>query len=161
MVKSTRLVQREVWVPWTPLLQNKLTLFQVVEYGMQMTFASVHSWAWQATMPAKNACFKGKMEEAQEMRFGGKKVWQCIRDLPKGNWRQRFPDCCQITTLYIRLSVKTQLAHYLHLWKGKSGCLSWSNWHAMPTRALFSILGTTVRPIKDCAASTSERVERV
>ena len=30
---------------------------------------------------AKNAWFTSKAEEAQRSRFGGKKVWKCIRDM--------------------------------------------------------------------------------
>lgn len=31
-----------------------------------------------ATRAAKNAWFQNKAEETQRVKFGGKKVWQCI-----------------------------------------------------------------------------------
>ena len=33
---------------------------------------------------AKNAWFTSKAEEVQRSRFGGKKVWKCIRDMQYG-----------------------------------------------------------------------------
>ena len=41
-------------------------------------------FARKATRTAKNAWFQSKAEEAQKERFGGKKVWQCIRDMRRG-----------------------------------------------------------------------------
>ena len=47
-------------------------------------FAGARRRARQAVRAAKNAWFQGKAEEAQRERFGGKKVWQCIRDMQRG-----------------------------------------------------------------------------
>ena len=47
-------------------------------------FAEARRLARQATRAAKNAWFQGKAEEAQKERFGGKKVWQCIKDMQRG-----------------------------------------------------------------------------
>ena len=33
---------------------------------------------------AKNTWFQNKAKEAQKVRFGGKKVWLCIRDMQRG-----------------------------------------------------------------------------
>ena len=47
-------------------------------------FAQARSEACRAVRAAKNAWFSGKAEEAQQVRFGGKKVWRCIRDMQHG-----------------------------------------------------------------------------
>ena len=47
-------------------------------------FAQARSEARQAARAAKNAWFTTKAEEAQLSRFGGKKVWKCIRDMQYG-----------------------------------------------------------------------------
>ena len=39
---------------------------------------------------AKDDWFRKKAQEAERERFGGKEVWQCIRDLQRG-WRGRMP----------------------------------------------------------------------
>ena len=48
------------------------------------SFAEARRLACKATTTAKNAWFQSKAEEAQKERFGGKKVWQCIRDMQRG-----------------------------------------------------------------------------
>ena len=47
-------------------------------------FCRARSEARQAVRAAKNAWFTSKAEEAHWSRFGGKKVWKCIRDMQYG-----------------------------------------------------------------------------
>ena len=44
-------------------------------------FSKIRSKARRAVRAAKNAWFTSKAEEAQRSRFGGKKVWKCIREM--------------------------------------------------------------------------------
>ena len=48
-------------------------------------FAKAHSEARRAVREAKNEWFQDKAKEANHGRFGGKKVWQCIRDIQRGH----------------------------------------------------------------------------
>ena len=47
-------------------------------------FSKVRSAARKMVREVKNKWFSSKAEEAQNVRFGGKKVWQCIRDMQYG-----------------------------------------------------------------------------
>ena len=47
----------------------------------QQCFAKARSEACRAVRVAKNEGFQGKAKEANHGKFGGKKVWQCIRDI--------------------------------------------------------------------------------
>lgn len=47
-------------------------------------FTQARSKAHRAVRTAKDAWFTSKVEEAQQSRFGGKKVWKCIRDMHYG-----------------------------------------------------------------------------
>ena len=47
-------------------------------------FSKARSKARRAVRDAKNTWFMNKAEEAQKVRFGGKRVWQCIRDMQYG-----------------------------------------------------------------------------
>ena len=49
-------------------------------------FRVIRGRARQAIRKAKNEWFRRKAEEAEKKRFGGKEVWQCIRDLQRGHW---------------------------------------------------------------------------
>ena len=50
----------------------------------KQNFSRNRSEARRAVRAAKNAWFTSKAEEAQQSRFGGKKVWKCIRDMQYG-----------------------------------------------------------------------------
>ena len=41
--------------------------------------------ARRAIRAAKNTWFQSKAEEAERERFGGKRVWKCIRDMQHGH----------------------------------------------------------------------------
>ena len=49
-----------------------------------MKFSKARSEARRAVRDAKNRWFMDEAEEAQKVRFEGKKVWQCIRDMQYG-----------------------------------------------------------------------------
>jgi len=49
-----------------------------------MHFKQARGAAQRAIRQAKNKWFTAKAEEAEKERFGGKKVWKCIRDLQRG-----------------------------------------------------------------------------
>ena len=60
---------------------------EVVGSGLmsdKQNFSRTRSEARRAVRAAKNAWFTSKAEEAQRSRFGGKKVWKCIRDMQYG-----------------------------------------------------------------------------
>ena len=50
----------------------------------KVKFSKARSEARRAVRDVKNRWFMDKAEEAQKVRFGGKKVWQCIRDMQYG-----------------------------------------------------------------------------
>ena len=52
--------------------------------GDKEKFSKASSVARRMVREAKNKWFTSKDEEAQKARFGGKKVWQCIRDMQYG-----------------------------------------------------------------------------
>ena len=47
-------------------------------------FSKARCEARRAVRDAKNRWFMNKAEEAQKVRFGGKRVWQCITDMQYG-----------------------------------------------------------------------------
>ena len=55
-----------------------------------LQFRKARGEAQKAIRRAKNEWFKAKAEEVEQERFGGKKVWQSIRDMQRG-WRGLLP----------------------------------------------------------------------
>lgn len=51
----------------------------------KVQFLQARSRARKAARAAKNSWFQRKAEEAPSVRFGGKKVWQCIRDMQRAH----------------------------------------------------------------------------
>ena len=51
----------------------------------KVQFLQARSRARKAVRAAKNSWFQRKAEEVQSVRFGGKKVWQCIRDVQRAH----------------------------------------------------------------------------
>ena len=51
----------------------------------RLQFLEARRTARKAVRTAKNVWFQNKAEEAQRVRFGGKKVWQCIRDMQRAH----------------------------------------------------------------------------
>ena len=49
-----------------------------------LQFRRARGEAQRAIRKAKNEWFKAKAAEAEKERFGGKRVWQCIRDMQRG-----------------------------------------------------------------------------
>ena len=71
-----------------PVLQKRNQLYlRWLGSGLssdRQNFTKARSEARRAVRAAKNAWFTSKAEEAQKSRFGGKKVWKCIRDMQYG-----------------------------------------------------------------------------
>ena len=51
----------------------------------KLQFLNARRQARQAVRTAKNTWFQNKANEAQKERFGGKKVWLCIREMQRGH----------------------------------------------------------------------------
>ena len=79
---------RENAISLEPILQKKNQLYQKWlgsgRSSDRQRFAKARSEARRAVRAAKNAWFTSKAEEAEQSRFGGKKVWKCIRDMQYG-----------------------------------------------------------------------------
>ena len=71
-----------------PLFQKRHQLYvKWLSSGLacdKQKFSQARSDARRAVRAAKNAWFSEKAKEAQQLRFGGKKVWKCIRDMQHG-----------------------------------------------------------------------------
>ena len=71
-----------------PLFQNRNHLYSKrLSTGKEsdwQCFAKARSEARRAITEVKNEWFQDKAKEANHGRFGGKKVWQCIRDIQCG-----------------------------------------------------------------------------
>ena len=79
---------RENALSLEPIIQRRNQLYlKWLGSGLssdKQNFCKARSEARRAVRAAKNAWFTSKAEEAQRSRFGGKKVWRCIRDMQYG-----------------------------------------------------------------------------
>ena len=71
-----------------PLLQHRNELYSrwlaTKRTEDHLRFRRARGEAQRAIRKAKNDWFETKTEEAERQQFGGKKVWQCIRDMQRG-----------------------------------------------------------------------------
>ena len=71
-----------------PALQRRNKLYNkwlaTKQANDHLQFRKARGEAQRAIRKAKNEWFRAKAEEAERERFGGKKVWQSIRDMQHG-----------------------------------------------------------------------------